>query len=65
MNIIKRLICMIRGHRYETPAFHANALYFCACCGREMLGRSFADLEPMTETEREEWDACYSGDYQE
>lgn len=49
----KRLICKIKGHRYEAHTLMPNALIFCKRCGSEILGRTFADLEPMTEEERE------------
>lgn len=53
-----RPVCRIRGHRYETPFFMPNYLYFCARCGREMLNRTFADIKPLTDEEREMLDAA-------
>ena len=50
---VKLPFCWLRGHHYDTPYFHTKSLYFCTRCGREMLGRTFDDLEPMTP---EEWD---------
>jgi len=50
---LKRQICKIKGHRYEAPVFFTNMLFFCKHCGAEMFGRTFADLEPMTEEERQ------------
>jgi DNA-directed RNA polymerase subunit RPC12/RpoP len=44
--------CWLRGHHYNTPDFHPKALYFCTRCGREILGRTYDDIEPMTD---EEW----------
>lgn len=63
MRFLKRLICKIRGHKYRTDTFTSNVLYFCDRCGEEMFGRTSADLEPMTQEERDsflndEW--CYS-----
>ncbi len=53
MRFLKRLICKIRGHKYLTRTFTSNALYFCDRCGKEMFDRTFADLEPMTQEERD------------
>ncbi|HJW55856.1 MAG TPA: hypothetical protein VJ577_11330 [Burkholderiaceae bacterium] len=50
---IKRAVCLIRGHSYNTPEFRGNSLYFCSRCGREMFGRTFADIEPMSDDEIE------------
>jgi hypothetical protein len=45
--------CLFLGHRYETAAFHYKCLYHCSCCGRELLGRTLADVEPLTAEEHE------------
>jgi hypothetical protein len=51
MQFFKKMICKFKGHKYEALTFMANGLYFCDRCGAEMLGRTFADLEPMTQEE--------------
>lgn len=51
-------VCLVRGHRYDTPFFMTNCLYFCARCGREMMGRTSADIKPLTDEEREMLDAA-------
>lgn len=49
-----RLGCRLLGrHQYDTPVFHSNCLYFCVHCGRELLGRTFDDISPMTLDEQE------------
>ena len=55
---IARLVCKVRGHRNPAPFFTSNALYFCTCCGVEMFGRTFADLTPMSDAERDAWDGA-------
>jgi len=55
LRLLKRLICKIKGHSYRglDHGFMSNCLYFCDRCGKELLDRTFEDLEPMTEEERE------------
>lgn len=48
-------LCLAPQHEYAAPFFHGNALCFCAHCGTEIAGRTFDDLEPMTDEEREQW----------
>jgi hypothetical protein len=55
MKTLKRLICWVRGHDFPTPAFHGNALCFCHRCDMEVAGRTFADLEPMTCAEHDQF----------
>lgn len=45
--LARRFICPSRGHRYDTPDFVVNTLYFCARCGKEMFDRSIEDLRAM------------------
>lgn len=47
------VVCRFKGCHYDTPVFSANALYFCTRCGKELTGRTFADLEPMSDDEME------------
>lgn len=47
-------VCRVVGCRYGTYRFHSKALYFCTRCRKELTGRSFADLEPLTADELEE-----------
>jgi hypothetical protein len=57
MKLLKKIICFFRGHDFPGHyLFHGNALCFCTRCGVEVAVRTFADLEPMTAEEREEWD---------
>jgi hypothetical protein len=51
--LFRRFICKIMGHHYPTLTFTSNVLYFCSRCGKEMFDRSFDDLEPMSEDERD------------
>jgi hypothetical protein len=52
--LLRRLACKLRGHRYDTPEFSLNTLYFCSCCGRELLDRTFDDIEPMSDEDIEQ-----------
>ncbi len=62
MRFLKRLICRFRGHKCECAIYvlggdyTSKALYFCERCGTELFGRTFEDLEPMTDEEREAFD---------
>lgn len=52
---VGRVVCLVRRRcRFDTPVFRTNRLYFCARCGREMLGRTFDDLvpEPWSDSDR-------------
>lgn len=46
--------CRFRGHRFDAPVIRANCLYFCTRCGQEMTGRTFADLDPLSDKELED-----------
>jgi hypothetical protein len=48
-----RFVCYLNGHDWPGDHFHGNALTFCRRCGAEIAGRTVADLEPMTEDERD------------
>ena len=50
---LMRVVCLFRGHHYNTPTFTSNVLYLCTRCRREMFDRTFADIEPMSD---EEWE---------
>lgn len=50
---IGALVCHFKGCRFDAPFFHSNCLYFCPRCGKEMLGRTWDDIEPMTDEDRE------------
>ena len=58
VQLVKKIICLIKGHNYPGQVFHYNVLMFCRCCGKEIAGRIFADLEPMTQ---EEWEDVQDG----
>ena len=48
------LVCWAKGCcNYSTPDFHGNRLYFCSRCGKEICGRTFEDLQPMSEEDVE------------
>lgn len=47
------LVCRVRGHHYNTPAFHSQCLYFCTRCNEELLGRTWADILPLSDEEQE------------
>jgi hypothetical protein len=46
-----RVVCTFKGCHYDTPVFCTNALYLCTRCGKEVTGRTFADLQPMSSDE--------------
>lgn len=48
------IVCHFRGCHFNTYVFRANCLYFCTRCGAEAAGRTFADLEPMSDEDIEE-----------
>lgn len=41
------IVCRFRRCNYDTPVFRLNALYFCTRCGKEICGRTIADLRAM------------------
>jgi len=43
----RRFICPARGHRYDTPDFSVNTLYFCVRCHKEMFDRTIEDLRTL------------------
>lgn len=47
-------VCRFVGCRYDAPVLRFNTLYFCPRCGKEIAGRTWADLEPLTDEELEE-----------
>lgn len=59
---INDLMCDKYGHQYDTPVFHSKCLYFCKRCGKEMFDRSFQDIEPLTDDEREQMDQLLDED---
>lgn len=51
------LLCMLSGCKYsfhQSGVWHTNTLYFCQRCGREQFGRTFEDLEPISDDRLEE-----------
>ena len=49
--------CSILGHDYGPVVYFSPAvLNCCRRCGRDILGRDFDDLEPMTDEERDTLD---------
>ncbi|MDT3735535.1 MAG: hypothetical protein ROZ00_04870 [Denitratisoma sp.] len=47
-------VCPVAGCRYNASVLRLNTLYFCRRCGKEIAGRTFADLEPMSAEDIEE-----------
>ena len=47
------IVCYFKGCHYDAPFFHTNALYFCTRCGKEITGRTWDDIEPMTDEDLE------------
>jgi len=47
MKVLKRLICLCKGHDYPCPTFDTYTLCFCRRCGKEIADRTFGDLEPL------------------
>lgn len=48
------LVCKAKGRwNYNTPEFRGNCLYFCSRCGKEICGRTFDDLPPMSDEDVE------------
>lgn len=45
------VVCRFKGCHYDTPFFSANCLYHCTRCGKEITGRTFADLQPLSDDE--------------
>lgn len=45
------VVCRFKGCHYDTPVFSTNALYHCTRCGKEITGRTFADLQPLSDEE--------------
>lgn len=45
-----RLICRLRGHDFGAVVYVSPSM-LCCCerCGEDIQGRSFDDLEPMTD----------------
>ena len=48
---IGSVVCAFKGCHYDTPVFCTNALYLCTRCGKEVRGRTFSDLQPITADE--------------
>jgi len=44
MNLVKKLICAIKGHSYPCPFFTNDSLCFCERCGKEVADRTFDDI---------------------
>ena len=52
-----KVVCMLRGHDFGPVVYVSpSVLIHCSRCGEELLGRSFDDLEYMTEEDREHVD---------
>lgn len=52
--VLASATCTARGHQYNNTEFVSNCLYLCIRCRREMFGRTFEDIEPMTDEQIEE-----------
>ncbi|TFZ02097.1 hypothetical protein [Ramlibacter humi] len=46
LDAVRRPWCIATGCNFDTPVIRSWCLYTCTRCGCEMLGRTFADLEP-------------------
>ena len=53
LEAIGSLVCLVKGCHYDTPVFNTNSLHFCTRCGKELTGRTFADLQPMSDEDLE------------
>lgn len=53
-HLLGRVVCAFRGCHYDAPVFHSYSLYFCTRCGREIAGRTWKDLRPVTDEELDE-----------
>lgn len=53
MKLWNKLVCATRGHNYPCSIFTTSALCFCQRCGTEIAGRSFNDLEPIADEDRD------------
>lgn len=52
---LARGVCRLRGCNFPPVyVFRTNALYFCTRCGEELTGRTFADLQPLSDEDLEE-----------
>lgn len=52
--MFKRLLCVLLGHDFPAVGhYHPDVLIHCSRCGNELLGRTSADIEPISEEERE------------
>lgn len=48
------LVCIAKGGcHYDTPEFHSQCLYFCTRCNKELTGRTFDDIEPLSDEDHE------------
>ena len=54
MKTLKQFICWLIGCKFDAAVFKTSSLYFCRRCGTELTGRSFDDLEPMSDEEIEQ-----------
>lgn len=62
--VLGRVVCTFKGCHYDTPVFSTNALYLCTRCGKEVTGRTFADLQPISDDELEDLHRLH-GTYEE
>jgi len=53
MHAAGSVVCRVKGCHYDTPVFSGNTLYFCTRCSKELTGRTFADLQPMSDEDLE------------
>ncbi len=60
MRLVARAVCAVRGHDFGPVVYVSpSVLIHCLRCGRELQGRTVADLAPMTD---EDWDFLESLD---
>lgn len=52
--LIATFVCRFKGHDFGSVIYISpSVLTFCRRCREELQGRTFADLEPMTDEDRE------------
>jgi len=64
--IKRQTVCRVQGHRNDSPFFVSGnkCLYPCKHCGEDIFGRTWDDLVPLADDEREmleETDQVYFG----
>lgn len=45
--LIKKIICKFKGHDYPCAAVDSYTLCYCTRCKKEIMDRTFDDIEPL------------------